>query len=476
MAKEGDKTPKVLEPRFLVIDPDETWREGLKKEFERLRAQPTPETPKPMTGGSLREAQKTLSDRDYDYLAAFINPAMGAPSWIATVKSAHQYRPTMPVFILYDQPPKLSNDELTQLGIAGFVKKPVDYKQLTQAIGGQGPAEALLPGAQSAAPKGPDIPAQPKEPAQNPDDFISVDLKTKIGSATSLFDLFVRLSSGNFVQVLKSGDKLSQDRIDKYREHGAEALYVKKEAQGSYLAFCDQIIAKMLKDPAMPIEAKGKEILSLGAETSSFLWAKGLNAESMVQAEKFVSNTTQLLLQLTTPSGEARDWITDIALYDHGTSVCTIAGLMLRNIGVQNEATFNALGLACYLHDVGLVGHSDIQHEDLSKMNEDQKKRFLEHPETGASKVAALKGAPSAIHQAIKEHHLRADGSGFPKTERMIDLSLIAEAVGIADEFSKLISAAKSDSRINPFEAIIPIANAQFSKRISSAFLRSIKK
>ena len=459
------------------MDPSEQYGNELTATFKGMGGQANEKTPQPLWGSSLRECQRFLSDRDYAYIGIFVNPEIGTPSWVACIKAVHQYRAGVPVFVIYDQPPKTPADQLKQLGIQGYAKLPVGYLGLLKIIRG----ETILPIA--LGPEGePVMPAAPTPPAPKgiafkDSDVLAIDLKDRVGSVTSLFDLYIKISNGRYVQILKSGDKLTQDRLDKYRAHGAEALYIPKSQQEVYLNFCDSLVTNFLKDPTVTMAQKVAEITRFGAETVDFLTTSGFGPTTMARSKKYVENVTATIGQISLGSREIKAWMENVTAFEHSLGVLTMAGLLLKNIGVIKPGTYHAVGVAALLHDIGLFGvpPAMLLDEDVTKMSPEQKVIYHEHPAMGGHILSKDKTLPAGVVKAVEQHHMRINGRGFPAPKGVTDLSAIAEIIGISEDFCRAMKKAKVDPTFDPISSMKEMATRDYSKAVAAGFLRTIK-
>lgn len=334
------------ETRILIIDPDEAYGQRLNGELYAAGGTPTLTTPKPVLGSSLRECQKFLSNRDYEYSGVFINPALGFPQWVACVKSALQYRPGIPLYAICSEPPKTPPEILKQVPVLGFPNLPLSYSQLLKII--QGEIEVPTKFGGQPKPKTEIKKTQPTGIALNDSDLLAVDLEGRIGCRTSLFDLYIKLSSGKYIHILKAQDKLTQDRLDRYRDHGAESLYIPKAQHSDYIQFCDQVAADCLKDPNRSVTDKAAEIARYGGELLEDLAATGFSPQTVERAEKYVSHVTEAITQIVPKSPYVNEWISNVSTLEHSVGVTTVAGILLKHIGVIKPETYQAVGIGYF--------------------------------------------------------------------------------------------------------------------------------
>ena len=75
-----------------------------------------------------------------------------------------------------------------------------------------------------------------------------------------------------------------------------------------------------------------------------------------------------------------------------------------------------------------------------------------------------------AIAQAVAQHHVRRNKKGFPALGSAMKMNRIAEIVGVADEFVRLIGKAESDPSIDPIRVMESEHLPNFSRQMIVAF------
>jgi HD-GYP domain-containing protein (c-di-GMP phosphodiesterase class II) len=457
--------------RLLIFDKDGGFASKVKSEHKALKdASPEAFCPRPMFTETVRESQSLISNREYGYAAMFVNPSVGMPQWMAIIRTAQQYRVGMPIFVVYDdQPPKVSATELSKLGVAGLLPKPITYADMIKHIQTDAPADVAAPP--------PETQAESEEPPPtNIEDYVPIDLSNIAGSLKSMFDVYVKLGSGKFVKLLKSGDVLSTERLAGYREKGVHELYVLKSAHESYLDFCDKLTAELLKDTSVAVEVKAAQVFNQGASVSNFLKDSGFSEKSLESASQYVANTTALVQQLAAGSDVVKSIMNDTLAMEHGVAIATLASLLIKHIGGQNPSVFNAVGITCFLHDAALLGASPAMRDEvMDKMSEEEKSAFLLHPIEGAKIVKKIKGVPPAVEQAVLEHHLRLNKQGFPYDKVVTTPNRLAELIGLCEEFIMVLKKAETDKSINPQQVMMGRIGKEFSEPLVKAFIKAFE-
>lgn len=131
--------------------------------------------------------------------------------------------------------------------------------------------------------------------------------------------------------------------------------------------------------------------------------------------------------------------------------------MMSLTVGLRlgyNKSRLNELGLAAFLHDIGMVGLEDIylKHHSLS---EDEYNKIKKHPGYGADFLSQIKDDISqAVIDAVKEVHERINGKGYPVGRKDGEISEYARIIGIVDVYEALTHSRVYRKQIPPHETI----------------------
>ncbi|MBA5604211.1 HD domain-containing protein [Duganella sp. FT3S] len=165
---------------------------------------------------------------------------------------------------------------------------------------------------------------------------------------------------------------------------------------------------------------------------------------------------------------EARDPYTG----GHLWRVSMYARLLAERVGL-NDADAARFSLGGFLHDLGKVSVPDAILRKTDALTPSEYAIIKTHPEMG---VRMLAGHPLAglVADAIRSHHERPDGHGYP--DRLLETGIprIAKVVGVCDAFDAMTSERPYRHGMAPAEAcaiIRKLAGAQFSSEYSSQFV-----
>jgi hypothetical protein len=116
-----------------------------------------------------------------------------------------------------------------------------------------------------------------------------------------------------------------------------------------------------------------------------------------------------------------------------------------------------SLGSAALLHDVGKLGF------DSSDPTQAERAR-TEHPAIGAEMLQRLAFVDPAPMLVAYEHHMHADGSGFPARDDSYVTHPFSRMVAVADHFDALINPGPKSTALTPDRALVQVLRLARSK------------
>ena len=159
----------------------------------------------------------------------------------------------------------------------------------------------------------------------------------------------------------------------------------------------------------------------------------------------------------------------------HSERVTEYALEIGREMGLA-EDELERLRLAGILHDIGKVGTYDIVLDKPGKLTDEEMRLVKRHPLKGAKILQPIKLLKDII-PAVRGHHERFDGGGYPDGLSGHDISLFARILSVGDSFDSMT--ADRPYRPSPgmdyaVEELKRCSGTQFDPAIVEAFLKAI--
>jgi putative nucleotidyltransferase with HDIG domain len=120
----------------------------------------------------------------------------------------------------------------------------------------------------------------------------------------------------------------------------------------------------------------------------------------------------------------------------HSEDVMVYASQIAEEMRLDEE-TQQTIEVAALLHDVGKIGIPDHILRKPGKLTESEFAAIKQHPTLGAVMVSAVPGFENTL-DAVKYHHERWDGKGYPSGKASTDIPFLARIIAAADAFSAM--------------------------------------
>jgi putative nucleotidyltransferase with HDIG domain len=138
-------------------------------------------------------------------------------------------------------------------------------------------------------------------------------------------------------------------------------------------------------------------------------------------------------------------------LREHSLSVSKLAWSMARLLRLQPTVVEDA-ALVGVLHDVGMRELEDRRMYRHPSPGSEERRRFREHVVAGERLVRRV--GLDTVAEAIRHHHERWDGGGYPDRLAGSDIPLLARLVHVAEVYDTLTSPSSYRSSVGPERAI----------------------
>jgi HD-GYP domain-containing protein (c-di-GMP phosphodiesterase class II) len=161
----------------------------------------------------------------------------------------------------------------------------------------------------------------------------------------------------------------------------------------------------------------------------------------------------------------------------HATNVSVLTIFQAQSIGIREEF-HGDIGLAAFLHDVGkLFIPPEILMKESSLKDDEQEIMEL-HPLYGAQYLAKIDGLSHLAPIVAFEHHLRYDGTGYPKLKAICTKQHIcSQMTAISDSFDTLRSTTLHKRALDIKDVLIAMKTKNeglFNPYLVDNFIRSM--
>lgn len=154
------------------------------------------------------------------------------------------------------------------------------------------------------------------------------------------------------------------------------------------------------------------------------------NAKAYENVKASYLKTVQSLISAI----EAKDMYTE----SHSIRVAKYAAFIANEM--ELDKTFlEDIWVAGVLHDIGKIGISDTILNKQDKLTDEEYRLVKQHPDI-AYKILSNIGLEQRIMEAVRHHHERYDGRGYPTGLSGENINLMAAIISVADAFDAITS------------------------------------
>ncbi len=160
----------------------------------------------------------------------------------------------------------------------------------------------------------------------------------------------------------------------------------------------------------------------------------------------------------------------DTMLSMHSHAVSDLATALAQEIGLEPDS-ISRIGMAALVHDIGKVAVPDGLLQKADALTTNERELLRKHAELGAQ----ILGASPLLYDlmpAVRHHHERWDGSGYPDQLAGEDIPLAARIIAVAEAYDAMQSNYPYQTHRSPEEAMIELqrcAGSQFDPSIVQA-------
>jgi putative nucleotidyltransferase with HDIG domain len=160
----------------------------------------------------------------------------------------------------------------------------------------------------------------------------------------------------------------------------------------------------------------------------------------------------------------------------HAARVAAYIVLLGEELGWDEESV-DLVRDAAYLHDIGKIGVSDRVLLKQGPLNPEEWQLMRQHPALSADIIRPL--FPPALVDAVKHHHERFDGGGYPDGLKGLAIPELARAMCVVDSYDAMSLQRPYREALGAEECLAELercSERQFDPAMVTAFRRVLKR
>lgn len=163
-------------------------------------------------------------------------------------------------------------------------------------------------------------------------------------------------------------------------------------------------------------------------------------------------------------------------LFDHATGTSIWAAAFGRQLGLP-KAEISDVCLAALMCDVGMISVPDDIINKESKLSEEEFELVKGHVVQSLNHMRTQSFVTKPVLIAVKHHHERIDGSGYPEGLAGSDIPLTSRIVAIADTYDAMSNHRAYSCARSPAEAVrelYSLRNIKFQEELIEEFIQAV--
>lgn len=211
---------------------------------------------------------------------------------------------------------------------------------------------------------------------------------------------------------------------------------------------------------------------------------KNLNRNLLARPKETLEEMGGLLSQMITAFLESPEATLHVMsdkaggedVYYHSLNVTVLSMMLAKDLGLSPDQA-REMGVGAMVHDIGLMDIPDkVLRKSPDEYNNAERSLRAMHVEYGLTMGRKIGLSPQAL-AVIAQHHELADGSGYPKGLKLLDMSLPARLVAVVNCYDNLCNPVDISKAMTPHETLSYMyakRRDKFDAKILQLLIRSL--
>jgi diguanylate cyclase (GGDEF)-like protein/PAS domain S-box-containing protein len=243
-------------------------------------------------------------------------------------------------------------------------------------------------------------------------------------------EIVARFGGDEFALLLPDAESGSVKKVEEWVRSGMDGLVYRPDGQEMPIPITTCAGGALYPAPGLSMQ----EVVGQADERLRRAKTGGVIENESDQVRSSMLNTVEgfSMLDALVTAVDNKDRYTR----RHSEDVLTYSLVIARWLGFSEKQQHN-VAVSALLHDVGKIGVPDAVLRKPGRLTEEEFAAIRQHPMMGAVMVSAVPGLEDTL-DAVRHHHERWNGEGYPFGLRRDECPLIARLMAVADAFSAM--------------------------------------
>lgn len=275
----------------------------------------------------------------------------------------------------------------------------------------------------------------------NPDTFPDVDLYVKSGA--------------NFVLYKPAARKLTRQDLHRLEQNRAETLYIRSDDMAPVATFLEHTVGDIMSNEGLQPQVRGQILSQIAMNYVMDLFATPDKLTDINRCRNLVRQLINFIMQHRN-AFESLHLVVEHDYYTFVHSVQVAALSMLTHAEIYKLPLYELedVGIGGILHDVGMIFIPTTILEKPDPLTNFEYTLIKRHAQRGYECLRDLGGFSEISLAAVRFHHERYNGDGYPFNLKGDAIPRTAQITAICDVYSALTSNRPYRSAISKQEAL----------------------
>ncbi len=268
---------------------------------------------------------------------------------------------------------------------------------------------------------------------------------------SDILDFNLYLEGGEL--FIPKSSKISHSLIEEFKK--IDKLYIRQSDLEIYNRFIERIVTEIARDKKVSILKKASVIYHQASEILDDMFENPEELENVSKSKKVVDNFVGTILS-DSRAIESLIAITSYDYYTHTHSInVSIYALCLGSYLGFSDSDITQLGQAALMHDLGKSKIDPAITNKNGKLTTSEFNTMKLHTVHGHSIALKLGIKESKILDAIRHHHEKLNGTGYPDGLSGRNITLFPRIIAICDIFDALSTKRSYKDRLSSFDTLM---------------------
>ena len=308
--------------------------------------------------------------------------------------------------------------------------------------------------------------------------FLPVDLDGIVSDTLLDFNLFLPAGTGKLLFFRSTHREFTNEHRLRLLDNNIRRVYVRAQEQTQYHAYLEKHLPEVLVNPEIASKKKADLLYTVSSQVVKDCFDEPRAATIVPRTRKLAEGTVDFVLRSERSLGQlATLMATDYYTYTHSINVAVFAVALAHKLGLPRDEV-NEFALGALLHD---LGKSEVPTELLTRkgpLDADELQAVREHVVIGERLLRGNGKLGPIAMLAVKQHHEKIDGSGYPRALVTDQVHLFGRIAAIADCFDAMTTNRSYQQAMNAYDALFLMKTRlgpQFDQGLLATFIRMLR-